>query len=103
MTSAPRMLTSAAQMLGFVVKRRADKSEPLDDTDWLNLEGAQELLALCLAHEVAPAPAMPCYSASGTAIMLRAIITRGGLLPGDMDAIHAAATLLERLPGDRRL
>lgn len=96
MTSAPRMLASAAQMLGFVVKRRAAKTEPLDDTDWMNLEGANELLALSLANEAAPLPFIPCYSASGTALMLRAILQRGSLASGDMEAIHAAATMLER-------
>ena len=92
------MLASATQMIGFVVNRRADKSEPLDDTDWMNLDGAHELLSLCLEHEVTAPPAHPlCYAPAGTAIMLRQIIHRASLEPGDMEAIHAAAAILERM------
>jgi hypothetical protein len=48
-------------------------------------------------------PFLPCYSASGTAFMLRQIVNRGALQPGDLDAIHAACVLLERAAAEGRI
>lgn len=52
---------------------------------------------------VAPSVFMPCYSAAGTAFMLRQIVNRGALQSGDMEAIHAACVLLERAAAEGRI
>lgn len=52
---------------------------------------------------VAPTVSLPCYSAAGTAFMLRGIINRGALQSGDLEAIHAACVLLERAAAEGRI
>lgn len=43
-----------------------------------------------------PADMAPvCYSASGTAHMLRGIVNRGGLIDGDTHALNAALAIIE--------
>jgi hypothetical protein len=39
---------------------------------------------------------LPCYSAFGTAQMLRQIVHRAALADGDLEAIRAACMMLER-------
>lgn len=51
----------------------------------------------------APTLFLPCYSAAGTAFMLRGIVNRGALQSGDMEAIHAACVLLERAAAEGRI
>lgn len=95
------MLKSATQMVGFVAHRKAPRAEPLDDTDWMNIEGAHEMLLILgcgMGGLERPRP-LRCYSVAGTTQMLRAIANRGGLIPGDIEAIHAACALLEARHG----
>lgn len=54
-------------------------------------------------YTMAPSVFLPCFSASGTAFMLRGIVNRGGLIAGDMEAIRAACILLERASAEGRL
>lgn len=51
----------------------------------------------------APSVFMPCFSATGTAFMLRGIVNRGGLIQGDIEAIRAACLLLERAAAEGRI
>lgn len=55
------------------------------------------------SYTVAPAVGLPCYSASGTAFMLRQIVNRGELIAGDLHAINAACVLLERASAEGRI
>lgn len=106
------MIVLAALHHGFVQNRKAPRDEPLDKTDWENIEAAGHALRTLVnaitatpfpATSSRPGPAVrvePChtstlYSPAGVSMALRQIHHRGQLVPGDRDAIHAAIRLIE--------
>lgn len=93
----PDMLRATLGLVSFVANRNAPRTEPLDATDWDNIEAAQAALALMAAQPAAAArPALTSvFSAWTTAQALRELHHRGTLAQGDMDAIYAAIRLLE--------
>lgn len=103
--SAARALHAASTAIAFVARRKAPRTEPLDELDWSNIDGAHEVLRLV---QTAPAtdvdaeapvvsPAMPeVLSAFAVTLGLRSILHKGMITtPEDRIYIHAAASLLD--------
>lgn len=93
----PDMIKATLGLVSFVANRNAPRTEPLDATDWDNIEAAQAALALMAAQPAAAKrPAITSvFSSWTTAQALREIHHRGALMEGDRDAIYAAIRLLE--------
>lgn len=106
------MIVLAELSVRFVQQRNAPRDEPLDATDWANIDAASHALRALVAAITStqfpapssrPGPAVrvePChtstlYSPAGVSMALRQIHHRGQMHPGDGDAIHAAIRLIE--------
>jgi hypothetical protein len=91
------MIGTALLRVNHVANRNAPRTEPLDGTDWANLDAAQGVLAQIVAQPAAATrPVLTSiFSAWTTAQALREIHHRRALMDGDMDAIYAAIRLLE--------
>lgn len=97
MSASASMIGSAFMRVNHVANRNAPRTEPLDETDWSNIDAAQGVLAQIVATpEAAKRPAITSvFSSWTTAQALREIHHRRALVDGDMDAIYAAIRLLE--------
>jgi hypothetical protein len=107
MGSAHRALQAAATALGFIARRNAPRTEPLDELDWANIDGAHEVLRLAQRmnpadlliqnEETPPAPTVPeVLSAPAVVMGLRVILHQGGMQSyNDRLYVEAALRLLD--------
>lgn len=103
---SPRAVHAAAlTAIGFVARRNAPRTEPLDPLDWSNIDGAHEVLRLGLSGAaldvesegpIVPPTVPEVLSAPAVVMGLRSILHKGGT--GSYDDrlyIEAAVRLLD--------